>query len=277
MLILDCLTCAQLPQKSRSDRLPDGAEALIDAQAETRRCPQCGACYYYNYDFDRGEPMVPSTETYTLMRLTPVLAREQLQGAPDHAKAEAQTWLDLIARDWDSVHAAFAAAAARPLSSPHLVKHIVESLTDCYLENGDKAAFSRTLLGSPRAAVRANAAADFLYVATEEHPVWNVRAFSRHQQRLAAPWLDDAAFTRAILDALVGCLDAEDETLSLDATFGYRAQQACETAYFGLANAFYRKLDPAPVMPALQRLSTSAHAGRRGLVERLLEDVKSSP
>jgi hypothetical protein len=273
VLILDCPTCAQLPQKSRSDRLPDGAEALIDAPAETRRCPQCSACYYYNYDFDPGEPMVPSTETYTLMRLTPVLARAQLQGAPDHATTEAQAWLDLIARDWDIVHAAFAAAAVRPPASPHLVKHIVESLTDYYLENDDKAAFSRTLLSSPRAAVRANAAADFLYVATEEHPVWNVRAFSRHQQRLAAPWLDDADFTRAILDALVGCLDAEGETLSLDATFGYRAQRACETAYFGLANAFYRKLDPASIMPALRKLAGGPDGHGRELAARLLDEL----
>lgn len=266
--ILDCSICARLPQKSSSDRPPKGADALVDAPAETRRCPECGTFYYHRYDHDPGEPMVPASDTYILMRLTPVLARAQLQDAP-----AAQPFLEALAQDWDHLHAAFAAAAATSIESPHIVKQVVESLTDHYLEHNDKAAFVSTLLESPQPAVRANAGTDFLYVATEEHQVWTVRAFSRHQQRLAFAWLDDEGFKRAILESLVSCLEANDETVSIDATFGNRPQHACETAYFGLSNGFYRKLDPAPVLPALRALA-AGDAPHRALAQRLLEDIE---
>ena len=122
--------------------------------------------------------MVPSTDTYTLMRLTPVLARAYLQYAPVIRRPTRRSGLMCsLAAGRCSINAGDASAAR--LGSAHTVKHIVESLTDYYLENIDRAAFVRTLLGSPRPAVRANAATDILFVATEEHPVWNVRAFSR--------------------------------------------------------------------------------------------------
>jgi hypothetical protein len=273
--IVDCAICARLPQKSSEDRLPKGAEMLVDAPAGMKRCPECDTFYSYSYDHDPGEPMVPATDTYTLMRLTPVLARAELRDAPAGQKADAQAWLEALARDWTRLHDALAAASAARLGSAYTVKHIVESLTDYYLENNDRAAFARTLLGSPRAAVRAHAATDILFVATEEHPVWNVRAFSRHQQTLAAPWLADAELVEAILDALVGCLGADDETVGIDATVGHRAEHVCDVAYHGLANAIYRKLVPAPVMSMLHTLAEGP-PGRARDRAALLVDVWES-
>ena len=272
--MVDCPICVRLPQKSSSNVLPDGAELLVDGPGETKRCPGCETYYYYSYDYDRGEPMVPSSETYTLTRLTPVLARAQLQGAPEHERAAAQPLLADLARDWEPIHASLAAAAAGPLpASPQIVKHIVESLTDYYLEQHDPAAFIRILLGSPHAAVRATAATDFLYVATEEHAVWTVRVFSRHQQKLAAEWLKDETFTKEILHALASCLQSDEPTVLLDGVLGYSDRQACETAYFGLMNAFYRQFDPTLVIPALLASLVSPDRGHREIAARLLEDA----
>lgn len=272
--ILECPICGRLPQKSSSDTLPAGAELLVDGPGETKRCPDCQTFYYYSYDYDRGEPMVPSSETYTLSRLTPVLARAQLQGAPEHERLAAQPLIEALAQDWEPTHAALAAAADGALpASPHIVKHIVESLSDYYLENDDKGAFSRTLLASRHAAVRANAGTDFLYVATEEHAVWTVRAFSRHQQKLAAEWLKDETFGQEILQALASCLCSDEPTVLLDAVLGNRDRHACVTAYFGLMNAFYRHFDPTPVIPALLATLVSPERGWREIAASLLEDA----
>jgi hypothetical protein len=273
--IVDCAICARLPQKSSEERLPKGAAVLVDAPAGMKRCPECDTFYSYSYDHDPGEPMVPATDTYTLIRLTPMLARACLRDAPADQKAGAQFWLDAFARDWTMLHETLADASAARLGSAHTVKHIVESLTDYYLENNDRAAFLRTLLGSPRPAVRANAATDILFVATEEHPVWNVRAFSRHQQTLAAAWLPDAGLMQAVLEALVGCLDADDETVGIDATLGNRAEHVCDVAYHGLANAIYRKLVPMPVMSTLHALAEGP-PGRARDRAALLVDVWAS-
>lgn len=208
--ILECPICVRLPQKSSSNLLPEGAELLVDGPGETKRCPGCQTFYYYSYDYDPGEPMVPSSETYTLSRLTPVLARAQLQGVPEHECVAAQPLIEALAQDWEPMHAVLAGAVEGALpASPHIVKHIIESLNDDYLERDDKGAFSRTLLASRHAAVRADAATDFLYVATEEHAVWSVRAFSRHQQKLAAEWLKDETFAQEILQALASCLGSD--------------------------------------------------------------------
>lgn len=260
--VTGCGICAQLPQKISDERLPKATRALVDASADTKRCPDCGTLYYYRYDHDPGEPMVPATDTYTLMRLTPVLAREQLKDAPAIDPGE-----------WDALHHALAAAIPA-LSSPHIVKHVVESLTDYYLERGDRASFIATLLRNQRADVRANAAADFLFVATEEHPVWMVRAFSRHQQKLAAPWLQDSEFTAPLLDALVSGLDAEDETISIDATLGNQSARVCDVAYHGLSNAIYRKLDPASILPRLHALAAGPSPRARERASRLLADLE---
>jgi hypothetical protein len=241
-----------------------------------KRCPECDTFYSYSYDHDPGEPMVPATDTYTLVRLTPVLTRAQLRHPPVDQKAAAQVWLDALARDWTMLHETLADACAGRLGSANTVKHIVESLTDYYLENNDRAAFVRTLLGSPRPAVRANAATDILFVATEEHLVWGVRAFSRHQQTLAAPWLADAELVQAILEALVSCLDADDETVRIDATLDEPVEHVCDVAYHGLANAIYRKLVPISVISTLQTLAEGPPGRARDRAARLVEDVWGS-
>jgi hypothetical protein len=272
--ILECPICVRLPQKSNSDRLPKGAELLADGPGETKRCPACQTIYYYSYDYDPGEPMVPSSETYTLSRLTPVLARAQLQGVPEPERVAAQALIDALARDWDALHAVLAGAATGAVpAAPHIVKHIVESLSDYYLEKNDKGTFSRTLLASRHAVIRANAATDFLEVATEEHAVWCVRAFSRHQQKLAAEWLKDEIFAKEILHALASCLESDEPTVLLDGVLGYLDRRACDTAYFGLMNAFGRHFDPTPVIPALQATLHSPDPGRRELAARLLEEI----
>ena len=84
--VLDCPICARLPQKSSESSLPRGADQLVDGPGDTKRCPECQTWYYYSYDYDPGEPMVPATDTYTLSRFTPVLALAQLQGVAEHER-----------------------------------------------------------------------------------------------------------------------------------------------------------------------------------------------
>lgn len=59
---------------------------MVDGPGDTKRCPECQTWYYYSYDYDPGEPMVPATDTYTLSRFTPVLALAQLQGVAEHER-----------------------------------------------------------------------------------------------------------------------------------------------------------------------------------------------
>lgn len=277
--IFDCPICPQLPQKSSASSLPSGAMQLVEGPGETRRCPECRTWYYYSYDYDPGEPMVPATETYTLVRLTPVLALERLRRVAEVEQAAARTLLDAQMRDWDAIHVSLAGALAGPLPGlPHVIKHLVESLSDYYLEKNDPSGFRTTLLESRHAAVRADAATDFLYVATEEYQVWTVRAFSRHQQALAAAWLKDDAFQLALLQTLAGCLGDRNRTLILDGVLGYLEREARDTAYFGLMNAFYRHIDATPVVPTLLAFLTGAERSDREIAARLLEDVaKAQP
>lgn len=275
--ILDCPICQQLPQKSSESSLPEGADRLTEGPGDTRHCPECRTWYYYSYDYDRGEPMVPETHTYTLSRFSPVLAVAHLEGVAKDEQAAAQPFLDALARDWDPLHGAFAAALGGPLPAlPHVVKYLVESLSDYYLEKDDQAAFSRTLLTSRHGAVRANAATDFLYVATEEHAVWTIRMFSRHQQKLAAVWLQDDRFKREIVQTLASCLSDDSETRILDSVLGDVRRGACETAYFGLMNAFYRNIDAAPIIPALLAALVDPEYSHREIVMRLLEDAATA-
>lgn len=135
-----------------------------------------------------------------------------------------------------------------------------------------------TLFGSRHPAVRADAVTDFLYVATEEYAVWSVRAFSRHQQALAAAWLKDDAFKLALLQTLAGCLGDGNRTLILDGVLGYLEREASDTAYFGLMNAFYRHVDATPVLPVLLAALVGPESGGRALATRLLEDAaKAQP
>jgi hypothetical protein len=272
MSIVDCELCNRLLQKvyaniKRGQAEPPEVAQLVtvfqeDSQAHEyaftqtalKVCPSCGAYYYYRYDRDEGEHfMDPTNEDVSLERWSPAWVMDFLTGKNTPEAREIIRTLE--ARYPDLIRDYVAHIAPQPPQNWQVVKHLIETLTDEYLLQLDWEGLEILLLRHANPVVRVETAVDLVYIATEQHPVWNCRHFTKALAGAAQDWLFHRQREQFLVDVFVNVLQTpRAETQVYDWFFGYRQSHTHSRAISGLANAAYRQIDIRRAIPALVRL-----------------------
>jgi hypothetical protein len=190
--------------------------------------------------------MVMASDTYSLLRLSLCSVKK----LPTHLKQELENFngrypflikslISAIKNNWQQINW-------------QIKKYHIEFLTDHFLYNNDWQSLHSLLLEHQDSVIRVETALDLLYIATEEYPVWCVRYFTkeltkRYQELLMKNKnnIDEIVhvFSKSIYD--------QDETYSLDSSFGYRNTTVQYQVYVGISNAAYRGFDISIIVSQL--------------------------
>ncbi|MCC7138119.1 MAG: hypothetical protein IT460_06770 [Planctomycetes bacterium] len=229
----ECAPCARLLPKlsvtSESTVVapPDDVRRLRACGDDLRRCPDCGTVYHYSEESDPGEPMVPATASWTLVRFSAWRGERVVPGS--------------VREGWAAHQRDLLRVVARDLAYTRM-RYVVESLTDRWLDERRFDDVDAELLGGRDDVVAVETAADLLHLATEEHRVWCVREFAPSQRPAAKEFLscEQGRHARGLVRSLGARLAAAGTTLQLDSTFGYREIEVWFAAFLALENAVFR-------------------------------------
>lgn len=271
-MILDCPICQQLPQKYQAGDFYQDDDEVISAamhqlkaiEAGLKTCPHCSTLYEYTETYDPGEPMVPSSTSISLMRISPYVAAALFPSAvlPD-----------------TSLPLEECIAALKKNTLPqnlNLRKYICEYITDFALQQQDEAFFIRTLLQHPDAEIAVSACQDIVFIATEEYPVWGVRFFTRSQKAIARNWLGNPGsdLHSEILNTLRHHFFAEQKTIQYESAGGNEIP-VWYKGYHTLSNLIFRGFPISAVYPQILK-QLSQTTGNKALYQRTFELISDS-
>jgi len=260
-----CDICKKIPQKKSVDdsqtkeRIPKEVDELEILTDNYRKCSECGTYYYYNYYYDKGEPMILASNNYTIARLTPRsmlklfehpnVEEKDKEAFNNEAKELKNRYTKLMGELTDILKNKFKRI------NWQIKKYLIESLTDHLLDKDSWPMIREVLLKHEDIVVRVEAAHDLLIIATEEYPVWSVRHFSSNLKEKGKKLLsiEKGKAGLELVDIFIEGYSDKTRTYEID-PIGYdkyRKITVSYVSYWGLNNAIYRGIDISEAIPML--------------------------
>lgn len=295
MPIVACNLCNALPQKASANlqadqTLPEAARRLETICREEqsgshsrafsvdslKRCPCCGTFYSEHYFYDGPEYVLdPICEGINLSRMSPARAIERLSGVGTADALEALH--DLQSRQPELVEEYVAALIPLAPANWQITKYLIESLTDAFMLAGDWGRLEAILFRHPDPVVRVEAATDFIYLATEEYPVWCWRFFTKELQDAARFFWRRKKTKARLVEVLIGVLQAPEAFTRRFENPDYSPFSTYGQAVVGLGFGAYRWLDISPALPMLAPLLCRDAWFRQEILHALDDLVKRRP
>lgn len=263
-----CVTCGELGERVDADlaageALPVAASKLEPiAGGDARRCPTCGACFLYTYEYEYNA-LGPSWEDASLQRIEPDRVKEVLLGSPP-SEAVFQALGQLGSPDGE---AAMMTRLRAELEKPRTSYEAVRKLVGLHLGKSDVAAPDVTAIERLLRHARAEVRKDTLYLLQSHRGSLVFRAAAASTD--PSPAVRSAAATAAfgasdevsLVPAIIACLEDPVDVV--------RSNAAWALAVFAERNE-----DMTAALPMLEvRLAEESSAKVRTTVERAVDAI----